>query len=731
MAILIDQERGTITLHTRNTTYQMKISSYGHLLHTYYGKRCQDDMSYLITGYDRGFSGNPYETGKDRSYSMDTLPQEYPCFGTGDFRNAALAVEWADGSCIVDLRYVSAEVRAGKYAITGLPAAYGAESDCDTLIVHLKDRDSSLCADLYYGVFAECDVITRAARIINQNSAPVWIQKAASLCLDFMNGAYDILHFHGRYGMERLAERAESIHGSTVLKSRRGISSHQENPFFIVAEKAASEDVGCCYGLNLLYSGNFQNEIEKDPYEQLRVLSGISEEQFSYELLSEEEFWTPEALLCFSSEGFQGLSDRLHPFVREHICRGAYQNERRPVLINNWEATYFQFHKDKLLQIAEQAAELGIELFVLDDGWFGKRDSDESGLGDWSVNEEKLGGTLEQLAEQMRSLGMKFGLWIEPEMVSEDSELYREHPDYAFIVPGRAPVRSRYQLVLDFSRQEVVDAIFGQLSAVLDKVKPDYLKIDMNRSICEVYSAVSNRQNYGTILYHYVRGMYQFLERLLLRYPDLLIEGCCGGGGRFDLGMLYYAPQIWCSDNTDAIERLKIQHGTSYGYPPSCIGAHVSIVPNHQTGRITPLRTRGAVAMSGAFGYELDLGLLTAGEKEQIRKQVADYKKDYALYQQGRYFRLTDPIREQTYAAWEYAEQHGKKAVLYVTMLAAACNPPAAYVRMKGLCAEKLYYIEETGQRCTGAALMYGGLPIPRFMEAEYDTWRIHITCIG
>lgn len=730
MAILIDQEKGTITLHTQNTTYQMKISKYGHLLHTYYGRACQDDLSYLITGYDRGFSGNPYETGKDRTYSLDTLPQEYPCFGTGDYRSAALAAEWEDGNCIVDLRYVSAEIMLGKYRLLGLPAAYGEKEECDTLIVHMKDRDSALCVDLYYGVFAACDVITRAACIINQNQAPFWIKKAASMCLDFINGTYDILHFYGRYGMERMAERAEHIHGNTVLKSRRGISSHQENPFFILAEKNTTEDTGDCYGLNLLYSGNFQNEIETDPYEQLRVVGGISEEQFSYELMPGERFFTPEALLSFSAEGFQGLSGILHSFVRKHICRGIYQKSRRPVLINNWEATYFQFNKEKLLQIAKQASELGIELFVLDDGWFGKRDSDETGLGDWFVNEEKLGGSLEQLAEEIRRLGMKFGLWIEPEMISEDSELYRKHPDYAFIVPGRAPVRSRYQLVLDFSRQEVVDAVFAQLCTVLDRIKPDYLKIDMNRSICEVYSAAASRQNYGATLYRYVLGMYQFLERLLERYPGLLIEGCCGGGGRFDLGMLYYAPQIWCSDNTDAIERLKIQHGTSYGYPLSCIGAHVSIVPNHQTGRVTPLRTRSAVAMSGAFGYELDLGLLTDEEKKQIKAQVSDYKEEYKLYQQGRYFRLTAPMDSHPYAAWEYVEEDGKRAVLYVTMLSTACNPPAEYIHMKGLCAKKKYRIEETGQLCTGAALMYGGLPIPRFMEAEYDTWRIHVICI-
>ncbi len=731
MAILIDKENRIISLHTQNTSYQMKISEYGHLLHLYYGRKIQGDLSYLLTKYDRGFSGNPNEAGKDRTYSMDTLPQEYSCFGTGDFRSTAFAIERQDGCCIVDLRYASYEIKAGKYRIPGLPASYGKEEECDTLIVHMKDRDSELMVDLYYGVFVGLDVIARSACVINQGEEAVFVKKAASLCLDFTNGDYDVLHFRGRYGMERMVERAGAVHGSTVFGSRRGISSHQENPFVILADKASTEEMGDCYGMGLLYSGNFQSEIEKDPYEQTRVLMGISGDQFSYELQSGERFWTPEAVMSFSAKGFQQLSVQFHKLVRENICRGVHKDRRRPVLINNWEATYFQFTGEKLIQIAKQAAELGVELFVLDDGWFGKRDSDESGLGDWFVNEKKLGGSLKKVAEEIRGLGMKFGLWIEPEMVSEDSELYRKHPDYAFVIPGRAPVRSRYQLVLDFSRQEVIDAVFGQLCVVLDEVQPDYLKIDMNRSICEVYSAAYTRQNYGAILYHYVLGMYQLLERLLERYPKLLIEGCSGGGGRFDMGMLYYVPQIWCSDNTDAIERIKIQHGTSFGYPISCIGAHVSTVPNHQTGRVTPLRTRGAVAMAGGFGYELDLNLLSEEEKKLVKCQIKEYKEDWQLYQQGRYFRLTNPMENHEYASWEFAEENGESAILFVTVLCAACNPAVPYVQLKGLNEEKMYRIEETGQECSGAALMYAGLPIPRFMEAEYDTWRIHLTCIG
>ena len=728
MAIIIEKEKKLITLHTRNTTYQMMIGKLGHLLHLYYGKRLEGDMSYLLTYYDRGFSGNPYDAEADRTYSMDALPQEYACYGNGDFRSTALRIKNGDGTYSVDLRYVSCEIKKGKYRLPQLPATYvESEEEAETLEVILEDCHSGCQVTLYYGVLEELDVITRAARIENKGGQTFYIEKAASVCLDFMEGQYDFIHFHGRHGMERLFERCSLAHNDQTIGSIRGTSSHQHNPFFMVAEPSATEEHGNCYGFSLLYSGNFKGEAALDQYEQTRILLGLSDEMFSYELRSGEAFYTPEVALSFSGNGMTTLSQNYHQLIRKHICRGNYKEKRRPILINNWEATYFDFTGEKLIQIAKQAAELGVEMLVLDDGWFGKRDDDFSGLGDWFVNEEKMGGKLIETVSQIREMGMKFGIWIEPEMVSEDSELYRKHPDWAFTIPGRKPVRARHQLVLDFSRREVVDGILEQLFKVLDEVRPDYVKMDMNRHLTDIYSLGAAYQNQGMIMHKYVLGVYDFLERLQARYPEMLIEGCSGGGGRFDAGMLYYTPQIWCSDNTDAIERTKIQYGTSFGYPISTVGSHVSAVPNHQTGRTTPIETRAVVAMSGSFGYELDLNLITPEEKEAVKVQIERFKKDWPLIHNGRYYRLNSPFKQHYFTAWGYVSEEKDKALVSVVTLDTQCNPATYYVKLKGLDLETSYKVEETGSIYSGAALMYAGLPIPR-MKDEYESWQVHLT---
>ena len=725
---MIRVEDKIITIDTDNSTYQMKISEYGHLLHVYYGANAEGDLSYMLNYYDRGFSPVPNDAGNDRTYSLDVLPQEYSCFGNGDFRTVPLVIAGSQGDSGADLRFESAKVVDGKYSIEGLPASYANDGDdAQTLIVTLKDVSGGLKVVLSYGVFPHIDVITRHVRIQNLRNHDIMLCKASSLQLDFMWGKYEVIHLRGRYGMERMEERRRLTHGSTVFGSRRGISSHQENPFFAIVEKNTTESKGNAYGFSLLYSGDFNNEIEVDPYEQTRVVMGLSCEYFFKKLGPKECFETPEAVMTFSAKGIERLSYNFHRLVRRNICRGAYKEAQRPVLINNWEATYFDFDGDKLVDIATKASELGVELFVLDDGWFGKRNSDNSGLGDWYVNEEKLGGTLKSVADRIRALGMKFGLWIEPEMVSEDSDLYREHPDYAFVTPGRAPVRGRNQLVLDFSRKEVVDNIFGQISKVIDETGVDYLKIDMNRSIHEVYSYNANEQNRGVILHNYVLGMYDFLERLNKRYPNILIEGCSGGGGRFDMGMLYYVPQIWCSDNTDAIERLRIQHGTSIGYPMSTIGAHVSAVPNHQTGRVTPINTRGIVAMCGGFGYELDLNIISDEDKEEVKKQIATYKKDWKLIQQGRYYRLTNPLDEPFGMAWEYVTEEKDKAILAMTQLKATFNSPIPYIKLRGLDKKAMYHLVETDQYIMGSALMHAGLQLQYMMRMEYDSMMIHL----
>lgn len=726
MAVHIQEDKKLFTLHTDHTTYQMKVDGYGFLLHLYYGSRVTGSMEYLITCYDRGFSGNPYEAGEIRNYSMDALPQEYPCQGNGDFRSPCLAVKQTDGTMSCDLRYQGYSVKKGKYGLPGMPALYEEdETRAETLEIYMEDRAGSLSVTLLYGVMPHCDVITRAVRVHNGGGDTVRLEKVQTACLDFLTGDHDLITFYGRHAMERNMQRVLVSHGSQVIGSRRGTSSHQYNPFMILAESEAGEDSGGCYGLSFVYSGGFKGEVEKDQYNQTRISLGLQDELFSWPLAAGEEFFGPEVVLSYSPKGLAALSHNYHRAFRHNLCRGKYKLLPRPVLLNNWEATYFDFTGDRIYEIAKQASVLGVEMLVLDDGWFGQRDSDHSGLGDWYVNEEKLGGTLNGLVKNVNGLGMKFGIWVEPEMVSEDSDLYRAHPDWAFTVPGRKPVRSRSQLVLDFSRKEVVDAVFDQIAGVLDSANIEYLKWDMNRSITDVYSASLPSRDQGTVLHRYVLGLYDILERIHKRYPDLLLEGCSGGGGRFDAGMLYYSPQIWCSDNTDAIDRIEIQYGTSFGYPISAVGSHVSAVPNHQTGRITSMKTRGIVAMAGSFGYELDLSNLTMEEKQCVKRQIEDYHQYWDLIHNGDYYRLTSPLSQEA-AAWEFVSGDGAEALLQVVMLKIHGNPTVSYVRLKGLAPESVYRDEESGDRYSGSALMSAGIPVP-CLSGEYRAWQVHL----
>ena len=614
MGIIYCEKDRTFTLQTK----KYNISDAGGSLWIFVTsilrkKKTDGCMDYLLTYYDRGFSGNPYDAGEDRTYSMDTLPQEFPCYGNGDFRSTAFAVENADGSMSCDLRYKSHVILDGKYNLEGLPAVYASEEEAQTLEILMEDPVTGVKVVLLYGVLPAQDIITRSVSVKNESSGKIYLNKIESASLDFLYGDYELLTFYGRHAMERNVQRVPVVHGTQKIGSVRGTSSHQYNPMMILAEKETTEDKGNCYAMSFVYSGCFQGEVLKDQLNQTRMMLGLQEEAFRYPLETGEMFQAPEVILSYSSEGMNRLSQNLHHCIRQHICRGKYKEEIRPILINSWEAAYFDFTGDTIYELAKAAKEVNIDMLVMDDGWFGKRDDDNSGLGDWFVNEKKLGGTLGNLIKRINDLGVKFGIWIEPEMVSEDSDLYRKHPDWALTVPGRNPVRSRNQLVLDFSRKEVVDEIYDQICKVLDQGNIEYVKWDMNRSLMDVYSSVTRDQ--GRVLHDYVLGLYDFLERLVQRYPNLLIEGCSGGGGRFDAGMMYYTPQIWCSDNTDAIDRLRIQYGTSFGYPVSVVGSHVSAVPNHQTGRKTPLHTRGVVAMSGTFGYELNLMKLSEEEK--------------------------------------------------------------------------------------------------------------------
>lgn len=726
MAINYNSEDKTFTLHTKNTTYQFQVNKFGHLLHLYYGSRVEANMDYLLTYYDRGFSGNPYDVGNDRTYSLDSLPMEFPTQGTGDFRITNLRIKNSNGTYSCDLRYKSYQVTRGKYSIPGLPAVYALEPEADTLEILLEDSVLKVRITLLYGVLEEQDIITRSVKIENHGEEKVLIEKALSANLDFLYGNYDLISFYGRHAMERKVQRTKVVHGIQGIASKRGTSSHQYNPFMILADSDATEAAGDCYGMCLVYSGDFKGEVELDQYNQIRMNMGLQDEMFSYGLEVGKDFYTPEVVMSFSNSGLTKLSHNYHNTFRYHLCRGKYKTEKRPILINSWEAAYFDFDGEKIYQIACQAAELGIEMLVLDDGWFGKRDNDNSGLGDWYVNEKKLNGTLAELVERINNLGMKFGIWMEPEMVNEDSDLFREHPDYAFRIPGRNPVRGRYQLVLDFSRKEVVDHIYHQMIKVLDSANIEYLKWDMNRSITDVYSVVEKESNQGAILYSYMLGVYDLLERLIKHYPNLLIEGCSGGGGRFDAGMLYYTPQIWCSDNTDAIDRILIQEGTSFAYPVSTVGSHVSAVPNHQTGRTTPMITRAAVAMAGSFGYELDLCKLTKGDKEAIKQQIKDYHKYWDLIHNGAYYRLTSSLSHSEVAAWQFVKRDRSEALLNIVTLNKHGNQPIEYIKCKGL-NPAAYYIDIDSERIyNGNALMCGGLPILD-MQDEYQALQIHL----
>ena len=723
MGIIYCEKDRTFTLQTKNTTYQMQVDRYGFLLHLYYGKKTDGCMDYLLTYYDRGFSGNPYDAGEDRTYSMDTLPQEFPCYGNGDFRSTAFAVENADGSMSCDLRYKSHKIFDGKYNLEGLPAVYASEQEAQTLEILMEDPVTGVKVVLLYGVLPAQDVITRSVCVKNENSGKIYLNKIESASLDFLYGDYELLTFYGRHAMERNVQRVPVVHGTQKIGSVRGTSSHQYNPMMILAEKETTEDKGNCYAMSFVYSGCFQGEVLKDQLNQTRMMLGLQEEAFRYPLEAGEMFQAPEVILSYSSEGMNRLSQNLHHCIRQHICRGKYKEEIRPILINSWEAAYFDFTGDTIYELAKAAKEVNIDMLVMDDGWFGKRDDDNSGLGDWFVNEKKLGGTLGNLIKRINDLGVKFGIWIEPEMVSEDSDLYRKHPDWALTVPGRNPVRSRNQLVLDFSRKEVVDEIYDQICKVLDQGNIEYVKWDMNRSLMDVYSSVTRDQ--GRVLHDYVLGLYDFLERLVQRYPNLLIEGCSGGGGRFDAGMMYYTPQIWCSDNTDAIDRLRIQYGTSFGYPVSVVGSHVSAVPNHQTGRKTPLHTRGVVAMSGTFGYELNLMKLSEEEKQEIREQIAEYKSYAPIIQNGLYYRLSDPTTEEI-CAWEFVhtdEKEQSKVLLNIVMQVIHGNMTVNYVKLQGLEETAVYREEKSGKRYTGAALMYGGMPLP-IEPGEYQAYQ-------
>lgn len=726
MAVRFDEKKNLFTLQTLDSTYQMKVDDHGVLLHTYYGAPADEtDFSYLIGPEDRGFSGQPGDEKKDRTYSMDYYPLEYPVQGNGDFRVKALKAGFEGEVPALDLRFVSYELEKGKYSLPGLPALFEAEAgEVETLKITLKDRLEEIYVTLFYGVFEKKNVITRAASIENRSGKNVTLKRALSFGLDFMEGDMDLIHFYGKHAGERQFERRNLPHGITEISSSRGTSSHHHNPFVILCDKDTTEDFGNAYGVSFIYSGGFKLQMEKDQVDGIRLVCGLDDEEFLWKLAPGETFVTPEAALSYSEKGLTALSDQFQKAYHANLIRSPWKDKKRPTLVNNWEATYFGFDAEKLLKIAGEAADLGLDMLVLDDGWFGKRNDDNSGLGDWFVNEKKLGCTMKELVDRVNALGLKFGIWLEPEMVSEDSDLYRTHPDWVLQIPGREPNRSRNQLVLDLSRKEVREYMKKFIDDTLSCANISYVKWDMNRSVDNVYSAADPTLSQGAIRHKYVLGLYEVMEDMLTRHPDLLLEGCSGGGGRFDAGMLYYAPQIWCSDNTDAIERLRIHYGTSFGYPMSSVSAHVSVCPNHQNGRVTPFKTRGICAMQGSFGYELDLSKLSEEDKAEARRQITVYNENWELFQSGSYYRLNSPMENHDYTAWSYVSKDQRKASLSVIYTDLHGNPKPVRVKLKGLKKDASYDVD--GTVYTGTALMRGGLLIPK-PSCNYDSYMVCI----
>ena len=725
MSIRIEEGKRLFSLETAHTLYQMKTDETGVLLHVWHGQRTGTDMSYLIRTVNRGFCGNPYEAQDRLDYSLDTLPQEYATEGVGDFRSAALQARLGNGSGSTDWRYAGYRLLKGKEKPEGLPGVRGS-AETEGLEITLEDSAGGLAACLTYWVFEAQDMIVRSVRIENRGTEPVTLRKAASLCVDHPYGRKDVIHFHGRHAMERIPERTRVPQGGRLaFESRRGMSSHQSNPFVILCDPETTERQGEAWGYMLMYSGNHLEEVSADQTGSIRIVSGIHPDGFSWQLAPGESFRTPEAILSYSADGLNALSRNYHRLIREEVIPHRWRDAKKPVLVNSWEACYFNFDAEKLLNLARSAKELGMEMLVLDDGWFGCRDDDTTSLGDWTCNEGKLGCSLGELSARIHALGLYFGLWFEPEMVSPDSDLYRSHPDWALADPGRMPMVSRHQLVLDMGRRDVQDYLFDAMSRILKSARIEYVKWDFNRSVANCFSAALPAERQGEAAHRFMLGTYRLLERLTEAFPDVMIEGCSGGGGRFDAGMLYYCPQIWCSDDTDAIERLEIQRGTSYGYPACTMGAHVSACPNHQTGRTVPFGTRGVVAQGGTFGYELDPDKLTDAEKETVKEQIASFHRFEKLTCGGDYYRLDDA--EEDWTAWMTVSPEKDEALVSIVATHVRANGPFPHIRLQGLDPDQTYRREDTGETMSGAALMRGGISFPQF-SGDYPAAQVYLS---
>lgn len=718
MAIIYEKTTKTFHLTTKRTSYILKVLQSNHLAHLYWGKKISsNNLDYLIEKNLWGsFLANTDNIG---TFQLEATPQEYPTYGNTDLRSPAIELQFEDNTTTTDLRYEGHNIYKGKFSLKGLPATYcESDEEVTTLEIYLRDKLKNVKVILMYNVFEDFDAITKSVRIVNESEEEVNILRALSANVDFKEDEFDFIHLSGAWARERHIVRTALRSGIQSIESKRGASSHAQNPFMALARKGSNEQHGDVYGFSLVYSGNFLASVEVDMYNKSRAQIGINPFDFKWLLEKGEEFQTPEAVLVYSPDGLTGMSHIYNNLYGKRLCRGKYRDKVRPILINNWEATYFDFNETKIKEIAKDASNLGIELFVLDDGWFGKRDDDTSSLGDWFVNEEKIKDGLGKLSKEINEMGLQFGLWFEPEMVSPKSELYKKHPDWCIHVPGRNRSTAREQLILDLSRQEVCDYIIESVSNVLENASISYVKWDMNRNMTEIGSLGLPAKRQRETAHRYMLGLYRILEEITGRFPDILFESCSGGGGRFDPGMLYYMPQIWTSDNTDAIERLKIQFGTSLVYPSAAMGCHVSAVPNHQVHRITPMETRGIVAMAGNFGYELDITKLSQEEKDEIKNQVKLYKEIRETAQFGDMFRLLSPFESNEVAWMNVSKDKSEIIVSYVKQYAEPnkWNKP---LKLTGLEEDTKYEIVDEGIILGGDELMNIGLMIPE-LKGDY-----------
>lgn len=706
-----EQER-VFKLDTVRTSYLIGIADEEKFVgHLYYGKKIDDyDLMYFLRMKDYPFI--PSTCNKERLGFLDSFPTEYSTHGIGDFREDCIAIETLGGHTALQLGYVSHKIYGGKPGLEGLPATFGSEVECTTLEILCVDRVLNLEVTLLYTVFEDIDAITRSVKVKNAGTQALYLTKVLSACLDMDNREFELITLNGAWARERHINRRPVVFGKQGASSNRGESGHQNNPFLALLTKNADQDTGEVYGFNLIYSGNFMAIADLGHMNNLRTVIGINSYDFKWKLEVGSSFQAPEAVLVYSGEGIGGMTRAYHDLYRKHLIRGEYKDRKRPILINNWEATYFDFNTEKLLSIAKEAASLGIEMLVVDDGWFGKRNDDNSSLGDWTVNEEKLPGGLKYLVDEVNRLGMKFGIWFEPEMVSLDSKLYRAHPDWAIAVPGRTAGLARNQYVLDCSRKEVVDYIYESVASVLRSANIEYVKWDMNRALTDIGSVGLPADRQGEIFHRYVLGVYELQDRLTKEFPHLLLENCSSGGARFDPGILYYSPQIWCSDDTDAIERLEIQEGTAMVYPLSTMGAHVSDCPNHAVGRVTPFETRGYVALAGTFGYELDVTKIPNDDRAMIPEQVKMYHKYNDLVREGDYYRLASYGENHRYDCWQVVSKDKSESLITFINVLHSVASRSKNIRLKGLESTKRYQIEGTDQVYSGSTLMNAGILI-------------------